>query len=45
MLKINAEIIPIINNILKAAPYEKSFQTNLCLKKITVIAEPNNGKR
>ena len=44
-LKSNAEINPVANDIRKAAPYENSFHTNLCLKKANVSVEPSKGSK
>ena len=44
-LNIKADINPVANDIRKVAPYENSFQTNLCLKNTNVSVEPSNGSK
>ena len=44
-LNIKADINPVANDIRNAAPYENSFQTNLCLKNANVSVEPSNGSK
>jgi hypothetical protein len=44
-LNISADINPVANDIKKAAPYENSFQTNLCLKNANVSVEPSKGSK
>ena len=41
----NADMNPVANDIRNAAPYENSFQTNLCLKNANVSVEPSNGSK
>ena len=40
-----ADINPVANDIMNAAPYENSFHTNLCLKKASASVEPSKGSR